>query len=304
MTDITALYSSGKLVLSFELFPPKSEAGMAALFESLRELVSCEPSFITCTYGAGGSTRAKTLEVLERVLAEYPQIPVASHLTCVGSTVQELREYIGNAIAQGVSYLVALRGDPPRGETVFTAVEGGLRYGSELVALVNKEFPELGIVVGGYPEKHPEAADLAADIDNLKRKVDAGADVIVTQLFYDNEDFFRWRDQCVRGGISIPIVPGVLPMTNLAQIQRFCAMCGACVPEDLARRMAVYPDGSEGQFAVGAYHATRQVEGLVEAGVPGVHFYVLNKARATAQVCRALTLSQLAVHPPASEAAV
>jgi methylenetetrahydrofolate reductase (NADPH) len=155
------------------------------------------------------------------------------------------------------------------------------------------------VVVGGYPEKHPEAPSAQVDMENLKRKVDAGADVIVTQLFYDNEDFFRWRDACHAAGIAVPIVPGVLPITNLAQITRFCTLCGSRLPQRLVERLAVYEDGGEGQYAVGVYHATRQVEELVEQGVPGVHFYVLNRSRATAQVCRALTLSRLAVHPKA-----
>lgn len=283
-------------MLSFELFPPKTDAAMDNLFLNLEELATCEPSFITCTYGAGGSTRAKTLEVLDRVMQAHPDIPVASHLTCVGATADELRSYIRTALSQGVSYLVALRGDPPQGETSFQAVAGGLKYGSELVALVKKEYPELGIVVGGYPEKHPEALDAATDLENLKRKVDAGADVVVTQLFYDNDDFFRWRDQCHKAGINIPIVPGILPITNLAQIRRFCSLCGSRLPKELVDRLSVFEDGSDGQYSVGLYHATKQVEQLVEQGVPGVHFYVLNKARATAQICRALTLSRLAVH--------
>ena len=289
---IADLYASGRLAVSFELYPPKTGAALAALLEQLEELVTCEPAFITCTYGAGGSTRERTLEVLAGVMRQHPEIPVASHLTCVGSTVDELRAYLRAALDQGVRHLVALRGDPPKGETAFQAVEGGLRHANELVALVKRDFPILDIIVGGYPEKHPEAPTLAADIENLKRKVDAGADAIITQLFYDNEDFFRWRDACSTAGIQVPIVPGVLPITNLAQITRFSAMCGAHLPQDLIDRLAVYEDGSEGQYAVGVYQATRQVEELVQQGVPGVHFYVLNRARPTAQVARALTLSR------------
>lgn len=207
---LSEIYAGGKPAVSFELFPPKSEAGMESLFQDLKELAACKPAYITCTYGAGGSTRGKTLEVLARLRAEYAQIPVASHLTCVGATRDDIRGYVREAEAAGVDYLVALRGDPPKGETTFVATEGGLRYGNELVALLRAEFPRFGLLVGGYPEKHPEAPSAEADLENLKRKVDAGADAIITQLFYDNEDFYRWRDRCVAAGITIPIIPGLL----------------------------------------------------------------------------------------------
>jgi len=287
---LTEIYTPGRLVVSFELFPPKSDSGMASLFENLDELVTCKPAFITCTYGAGGSTQARTLEVLDGVMAHYPGIPVASHLTCVGATVDELRAYIAEAQRRGVQYIVALRGDPPRGETQFVAPEGGLAYGNELVDLIHREFPELGVLVGGYPEVHPEAPSPQADLDNLKRKVDSGAHVIVTQLFYDNDIFYRFRDRCAAAGIDVPVVPGVLPVTNLAQAKRITEMSGSVLPEKLARRLEAHGADDEGQFCAGVYHSARQVEDLVENGVPGVHFYVLNKSRATALICRALVL--------------
>lgn len=284
------LYTRGRLVVSFELFPPKTDKGMENLFENLAELVTCAPAFITCTYGAGGSTRVKTLEVLEGVQQRYPEIPVASHLTCVGATVDDLRDYLAEAQTRGIGYIVALRGDPPRGETEFVAPEGGLAYANELVALIRAEYPEFGILVAGYPEVHQEAVDSKTDLDNLKRKVDAGADVVVTQLFYDNTDFYRFRDQVDAAGITVPLVPGILPVTNLAQIQRLTGMCGSKLPEKLVRRLSAHDGDDEGQFSAGVYHAARQVEDLVEQGVPGVHFYVLNKSRATAHICRALVL--------------
>lgn len=263
---------------------------MASLFENLDELVTCKPAFITCTYGAGGSTQEKTLEVLDGVMARYEGIPVASHLTCVGNTVEELRAYIDEARRRGVNYLVALRGDPPKGEDRFVAPEGGLAYGNELVDLIHREYPDMGVLVGGYPEVHPEATSPQADLDNLKRKVDSGAHVIVTQFFYENDVYFRFRDRCVAAGIDVPVVPGVLPVTNLAQIKRIASMCGSELPQKLTRRLEAHGDDDEGQFSVGVYHAARQVEDLVEHGVPGVHFYVLNKSRATALICRALVL--------------
>ncbi len=283
------LYIQNDFVLSFELYPPKTLESEIHLFEHLKELIRLHPHFITCTYGAGGSTRAKTLDTLERIIQTY-DIPVASHLTCVGCTADELREYLHEAYKRGIRHIVAIRGDPPRGETGFVPVQGGLNYANELVALIRSEFPHFGIAVGGYPEKHPEALSLGVDLENLKRKVDAGADIIITQLFYNNDDFLRFRDRCARAGVTIPIVPGILPITNYKQTQRITALCGAKLPLDLVTRLDAYGDDLDGQFAVGVYHAARQVDELLRQGIPGVHFYVLNKSHAAAHICRALAI--------------
>lgn len=288
--NLAGCYGASKPALSFELFPPKSEQGMLSLFQHLEELVRCGPDFITCTYGAGGSTQGRTLDVLARVKAAYPAIPVASHLTCVGATVDELRDYIRRAAELKVEHIVALRGDPPKDQDGFVPVEGGLRHGNEMVALVRSEFPALGVLVAGYPEVHPEAPSAEFDLEMLKQKVDAGADVVITQLFYDNDAFYRFRDRCEAAGIRVPIVPGVLPITRLSQISPDHTMFGAKLPDTLVSRMNRYPDDAEGQFAVGVYAAASQVEDLIEHGVPGVHFYVLNKSRAAAHICRALAL--------------
>ena len=281
-------YGDDKFGLSFELFPPKTDAGEADLFKCLVELMSFEPSYVTCTYGAGGSTRHKTLEIVERVHQEFG-CPVASHLTCVGSTVDDLRAYLREAHEKGVANIVALRGDPPKGESQFRAVAGGFRYAADLVALIHGEFPQFGVAVAGYPETHQEAVNPQADLENLKRKVDAGADVVITQLFYSNDDFFRFREECVRMGIAVPIVPGVLPVTNLAQIKRITSLCGAKLPEALVAALQVHDDDPAEQFEVGVDFATRQVQELIDGGVPGIHFYVLNKSPATARVLRAVT---------------
>lgn len=294
---LSTLYRQDKLVLSFELFPPKTDAGVENLKANLPELVRCKPSFMTCTYGAGGSTRARTLEILDVVRQQAPNLPLASHLTCVGATVDELRAYIDAAVEKGISYIVALRGDPPRGETNFEPVANGLRYGNELVALLRAEYPTLGIIVGGYPETHPEALSPEIDLENLKRKVDAGSDVIVTQLFYDNAVFYRFIDRCEQAGIDIPIVPGLLPITRLSQIRPDRTMFGAKLPDKLVDRMESCAGDENEQFFVGAYSATRQVEELIEQGVPGVHFYVLNKSRAASHICRALALHHISAHP-------
>lgn len=290
MTILSEIYAQRRCVVSFELFPPKSEAGMNALFENLAELMACNPHYITCTYGAGGSTRGATLEVLKRFRAAYPEVPCASHLTCVGAQPDEITAYVREALELGIENIVALRGDPPAGEKEFKPVEGGFAYASELVAHLRANFGRLGIAVGGYPETHLEAPSPEADIENLKRKVDAGADVILTQLFYRNQDFLRWRDKCVAAGITIPIVPGMLPVINFSQVQRITAMCGAQLPETLVRRLKAHGDDLEGQLAAGAYYTARQVEELLEEGVPGIHFYVLNKSPAATLICRALAL--------------
>lgn len=280
---VSAAYGPGKFGLSFELFPPKTPQGVASLFQHVAQLVQFRPSFITCTYGAGGSTQELTLEIVARVHREFG-VPVATHLTCVGRTVDQLREYLRHAQSLNVMNVVALRGDPPKGDSAFRPVEGGLCYANELVTLIHSEFPNLGIAVAGYPEKHQEAASLDVDLANLKRKVDSGADIVITQLFYSNQDFFRFRDRCQSLGISLPIVPGLLPVTNFAQIKRITSLCGAQLPAAFVKRLEAAGDSAEEQFKIGVEFATRQTQELVDAGVPGIHFYVLNRSEAAANV--------------------
>jgi len=195
-----------------------------------------------------------------------------------------LRAYLAAARDQGVAAIVALRGDPPQGEQSFRPVAGGLQYAAELVALIRGEFPEFDILVAGYPETHQEAASPAADLENLKRKCDAGGDIVVTQLFYDNDDFLRFRDRCTAIGIAAPIVPGVMPVTNYAQIRRIAGLCKARLPEAFTRPFEAAGDDEAAQFEAGVSYAARQVEELMAAGVPGVHFYVLNRSPATVRV--------------------
>jgi methylenetetrahydrofolate reductase (NADPH) len=284
-------YTNGRFGLSFELFPPKTPESAATMWRTVDELMAFNPSMITCTYGAGGSTRGTTLDVLKGVRSRHG-LPVASHLTCVGSSVDELRDYLREAATLGVSAIVALRGDPPKGETTFQPVAGGLRYASELVALIRGEFPGFGILVAGYPETHQEAVSPEADLENLKRKCDAGGDVIVTQLFYDNADFFRFRDRCAALGIRAPIVPGVMPVTNYAQIRRIATLCKARLPDEFTRAFEAAGDDEAAQFEAGVDFATRQVRELLDAGVPGIHFYVLNKSPATVRVLEQAELAR------------
>ena len=292
--SISKLFSEKSLVLSYELFPPKTEKGEAALFQHVERLCEFSPDFITCTYGAGGSTREKTLRIIADVKKRFG-VPVASHLTLVGSSADQLRSYLDTAREAGVDYIVALRGDPPQGESEFTPTDGGFRYANELVDFIRSEFGnEFSIAVAGYPEKHVEAVSLDTDLENLKRKVDAGADIVITQLFYDNHDYFTFCDRCSDLGIDIPIVPGILPVTNFAQVQRITNLCGSKLPDDFAQAM-MQNDDPDHQYQVGVEFATRQVNELIENGVPGIHFYVLNKSRATMEV-----LGQTSFHSQAS----
>ncbi len=289
--SIKDAYATGRCGLSFELFPPKTPESEAGMWRTVEALMAYEPVLVTCTYGAGGSTRGATLDVVEGVRRRY-DVPVASHLTCVGSTTDELRSYLREARDRGVAAIVALRGDPPRGEESFRPVAGGLRYASELVALIRGEFPEFGILVAGYPEMHQEAASPAADLENLRRKCAAGGDVVVTQLFYDNDDFLRFRDRCLAVGIAAPIVPGVMPVTNYAQIRRIASLCKARLPAAFTEAFEAAGDDEAAQFEAGVTYAARQVEELVAAGVPGIHFYVLNKSPATVRVLEHVGLAR------------
>ena len=282
-------YAGSNCAISFELFPPKSEAGLEKLCENVKRLMEFRPNYFTCTYGAGGSTRGTTLQVLAKV-REITNLPVATHLTCVGSTIEQLTDYLKEAKQQGTDYIVALRGDPPKGTEKFEAVEGGLRYANELVDLIRSEFAnEFGIAVAGYPEVHQEALDAQTDLDNLKRKVDAGADIVITQLFYENADYYRFRDQCVAAGINIPIVPGILPVTNFKQAQRIAKMCKASIPSGLESVMNE-SDDVDYQFNVGVDHARKQTIDLIENEVPGIHYYVLNKSDAAEKLIDGLPM--------------
>lgn len=288
---LNRFFAPGRLGLSYELFPPKTAKGEQLLAEQVQQLLQFAPDFITCTYGAGGSTRGKTLEILANVQGQFG-LPVASHLTVVGSTVDQLREYLAAARDQGVDYIVALRGDPPAGESGFRPVPGGLGFANELVSLIRSEFGEFGILVAGYPETHREASSPAADLANLKRKVDAGADAVVTQLFYDNADYFRFVDRCQAAGIQVPIIPGILPVTSLQQIQRITSLCGARLPAGLQSRLE-QRDDPQWQFDVGVEWATQQCREMIERGIPGIHFYVLNQSPATLQILSDLNAAAL-----------
>lgn len=287
---ISEIFRGGQFGLSIEIFPPKSESGDAALSENLARLVRYQPAFISCTYGAGGSTQNRTLDWCGRLNSEFGQTSTA-HFTCVGATRDELIEWLKRAKARGVQNIMALRGDAPDGADKFEAIEGGLAYANELVTLIRDSFgQDFGIGVAGYPEKHPEAADAETDLTNLKRKVDAGADAVFTQLFFQNENFFRFQDRYQQAGISVPLVPGIMPITEFARIKRITSMCGAVMPDDLASKLEAVQDDKQAQFEIGVEHAINQCRQLIDNGVPGIHFYVLNKSEACERILDALDI--------------
>lgn len=283
--SLTQLFKNKPVTISCELFPPKTDKGVANLLRNVERLNSFKPDFITCTYGAGGSSQNRTLEILKQVKSQF-NIPVASHLTLVGSTVDDLRDYLRRAKEIDVDYIVALRGDPPQGAEKFEACEGGLSYANELVELINSEFKDFGVAVAGYPEVHQEAVSADVDLENLKRKVDAGSDIVITQLFFDNTDFLKFRDRCRAIGINVPIVPGIMPVTDYKQIKRIATLCGAKLPKEFVDRLAASDDPKD-QFQAGVDHAVSQIANLIDEGTEGLHFYVLNKSDATSAILKA-----------------
>jgi|SRR5690606_21399007 len=268
-------YEKQELTISFEIFPPKTEDGLRQLEARLSRLIELNPSFISVTYGAMGSTRSRTLEIASKIRREYG-METAHHLTCVGANRHEIQKVLEEIRAAGIENIVALRGDPPKGETKFQAPKDGYSYAVELVEHI-RNFGGFGIAVAGYPEKHIEASDFETDLYYLKDKADAGADVIITQLFYDNSYFYRFVERCRAIGIRQPIVPGLLPILNVQQIRRITSMCGSSIPDSLQNELQAVENDEPKVMQVGIRHITRQVQDLLEQGVPGVHFYVLNR---------------------------
>lgn len=284
-------FSGEKPVLSFELYPPQTQGGMRALkTRVIPNLLKLDPSYMTVTYGAGGSTRAKTLEIASLIQNEF-ELTAACHLTCVGSSRMDIDEILHAIRAAGIRNIVALRGDPPRGEDVFVPPKDGFAHGDELVAHIRSTEPQddaFGLAVAGYPEKHLEAPDFETDIANLKRKVESGGDIVITQLFYDNDHFFRFVDRVRTAKITAPIVPGLMPILSAGQIQRIASLCGAEIPTALQDELNRATDDDAVQ--VGIDQCIAQATELLERGAPGIHFYVLNKSTHMRAIIRALPL--------------
>lgn len=286
---IGEIYQPGRFGLSFEIFPPKSTEGDALLWDNVTRLARLQPAFISCTYGAGGTTRDRTVDLCDTIRSRFG-IASTAHFTCLGGTRDELCEFLATARKRGVANIMALRGDAPAGQTEFQQVVGGLKHANELVELIRGEFPEFGIGVAGYPEKHPEAPSREVDLDNLKRKVAAGADAVFTQLFFSNENFLRFRDRYQQSGITVPLVPGIMPVLNFAQIKRITSLCGAVLPPEFSAKLeaAQARDDKDAQFQIGVEFAIAQCRELIEQGIPGIHFYVLNRSQACEEILAAL----------------
>ena len=275
---------SKRPVISFEFFPPKTEEGERTLFEStLPELLRLQPDFCSVTYGAGGSTRHKTLEITDRLQHQHGLTAMA-HLTCVGSTREQIREYVGRARKLGIKNILALRGDPPGGIGEFQKTEGGFEFSSQLVAFL-RELDEFSIGTAGFPEGHIACKEgKYVDWQRLKAKIDCGADFVVTQLFFDNRDFFEFESYLRRLGITVPICPGILPITNTAQLTKFTSMCGARVPAEVRDSLEKLGADDAAVAAFGIDYAARQCDELLRHGVSGLHFYTLNKATTVARI--------------------
>lgn len=275
-------FNTGRPVFSFEFFPPKTEQGVQNLYRTAQELAALNPSFVSVTYGAGGSTRELTVGLVTRIKQEIGLEAVA-HLTCVGHSAAEIAAVLDRLQAAGIENVLALRGDPPRGESRFVRPEDGFGYASELVRFIRSRY-SFCIGGGAYPERHPECPDADADLRNLKEKVDAGADFLVTQLFFQAADYFRFVKRARGIGIGVPIVPGIMPITNVSQIERFTSMCGATIPAELRERLGTAGCDEEAVVAIGVDWATQQCRSLLAGGAPGIHFYTLNRSYSSRMV--------------------
>ncbi|MBI2320146.1 MAG: methylenetetrahydrofolate reductase [NAD(P)H] [Betaproteobacteria bacterium] len=279
---ISDAFAPARPVFSFEFFPPRTEEGVHALFRTISDLAPLNPTFVSVTYGAGGSTRELTIDLVTRIKQEVG-LEAMAHLTCVGHSVAEIDSILETLETRGIENVLPLRGDPPRGETQFVKPADGFGYAQELVRFIRDRY---GFCLGGacYPEGHLECPDKEEDLEHLREKVDAGVDFLITQLFFDSDDYFRFVERARDRGITLPIVPGVMPVTNVSQIERFTSMCGASIPAALQASLDAVRDDEEAVVATGIEWASEQCRRLLEGGAPGIHFYTLNRSRSSRTV--------------------
>jgi methylenetetrahydrofolate reductase (NADPH) len=285
---INELLGGDEPTFSFEFFPPKSAAGEENFERALQELAPLEPSFVSVTYGAGGTTREKTVETV-RHIKEHHGLEAMAHFTCVGATTEELRTTLEEIRGAGIDNVLALRGDPPRGETEWTASEGGLEYSHQLVSLLRDDY-DFAIAAACFPETHIHATSPEDDLRYLKQKVDAGVDYLITQLFFDNELYFDFVERARAIGITVPIIPGVMPITGYGQIARITSLCGATMPEHVLAELDARQEDAEAVAEFGVSYATMQCADLLAKGAPGIHFCTLNRSPATRAILSALRL--------------
>jgi methylenetetrahydrofolate reductase (NADPH) len=282
------LAATDRPTFSFEFFPPKTEEGDRNLFEAIAALQPLQPDYVSVTYGAGGSTRDKTIEIVSRIREEFG-LEAMAHFTCVGATVDELRFTLDQMVATGLDNVLALRGDPPAGQEEWTKTEGGLEYSHQLVRLISADYP-FSIGAACFPETHIHATSAEDDLRYLKEKVDAGVQFLVTQLFFDNAVYADFVERARATGIEVPIIPGILPITNVAQLTRITTMCGASIPDRLRQELHLRAEQPQAVHDFGVAYATLQCAELLADGAPGVHFYTLNRSPATRAILSALKL--------------
>jgi len=276
---------------SFEFFPPKTDEGQRTLEGTLAVLKNDQPDYVSVTYGAGGATRSRTVDITKTIKRDLG-IEAMAHLSCVGEPAERLVEILDELAAAGIENVLALRGDPPRGETTWRPHPGGLAYSVELIRLINERF-DFCVGAACFPEIHPDAPDRASDLGYARAKVEAGAGFLITQLFFDNELYFGFVEDARAAGIDVPIIPGIMPITNYGQIKRFTEMCGASIPEELSEQLDGRADDPEAVAELGVAYATLQCSDLLARGAPGIHFYTLNRSTAT----RAILAALRAAHP-------
>lgn len=300
---IRELLSTGRPSFSFEFFPPKTDEGLEGLRKTVQSLRDLQPTYVSVTYGAGGSTRDRTVELVAEIQRENP-FQAMAHLTCVGSSRSDLTAVLDRLATAGVENVLALRGDPPKGTTQFEPAPDGFRYANELAEFVKSKYR---FCLGGacYPEVHPECTngdgrrDAVRDMANLRKKIDAGVEFLVTQLFFDNQQYFDFVARARAAGIGVPIIPGIMPITNVEQVKRFTNMCGATIPQSLLDELERVKESEDAVLSLGVAYATAQCLDLVQKGAPGIHFYTLNKSAATRTILTAIRT----IWPPAREPA-
>jgi methylenetetrahydrofolate reductase (NADPH) len=285
-------------VFSFEFFPPKTEVGEQNLYKALSELRPLEPSFVSVTYGAGGSSREKTIEIVKRIKEDFG-LEAMAHFTCVGATVPELRATLDEMREAGIENVLALRGDPPEGQADWRKTDGGLEYSHELVELIGSAYP-FAIGAACFPETHIHAESAESDLRYLAEKVRSGVDFLITQMFFDNSFYFDFVARARRAGVEVPIIPGIMPITRVGQVERMATMCGSAIPDGLRAELRARAEDAEAVLDFGVAYATLQCAELLAAGAPGVHFYTLNRSPATRAIVSALKLAkpwEKAVYP-------
>jgi len=288
---IADLIRERRPVFSFEFFPPKTDEGRRTLEGSLEILKDDSPDYVSVTYGAGGTTRNRTVEITKSIKRDLG-IEAMAHLSCVGEPAERLVEILAEIDSAGIQNVLALRGDPPRGEVSWRPHPGGLSYSVELIRLIRERF-DFCVGAACFPEIHPDAPDRASDLGYAREKVEAGASFLITQLFFDNELYFGYVEEARNAGVDVPIIPGIMPITNYGQIKRFTEMCGASIPEELTAQLDGRADDPEAVAELGVAYATLQCSDLLARGAPGVHFYTLNRSPAT----RAILAALRAAHP-------